>query len=127
MNEHSEADYPSRVRGFLSLNTNTPIEQLSDSVSIYHELGIDGDDAEELLINFKKEFNVDMAQLSFIDHFNWELSFLGLLDPRFWLYLLDPDFRRELVRPCNSNGQLVKIPIFIPDLVAAASDGGQSF
>lgn len=111
------------VQEFASRETNASIEQLCENTSFYHDLGVDGDEAEELLINFEKQFHVDMSQFSFIEHFNWELSILGPLEPRFWLYLFDSNFRRELRQPYNEKWQKVKIPLTVGDLVEAVSTG----
>jgi hypothetical protein len=45
---------------------------LTDSTRLYEDLGIYGDDAVEFLIDFGKEFNVDVSNFMAADYFKGE-------------------------------------------------------
>lgn len=73
---------------------------------MFRDLGVDGDDAEELLLRLKQEFGVDLEGVQFERHFGPEgFNPLALLMPSWWRW------QRE------------RIPIRIQDLVDAARTG----
>jgi hypothetical protein len=77
---------------------------VSLETKLLHDLGIDGDDAEEFLTDFAHEFSVDMTGFSFMDHFGAEL---------WWRFL--PTFFG-----CKPGDYERKQPLTVKDLIAAA-------
>ena len=69
----------------LSQLSGLPPEKIRPESRIYHDLGINGDDADELLRAFAREFNVDLTEFPFDKFFSDEASVsLGPL----WTWLL---------------------------------------
>lgn len=59
---------------FLSLKAGIPISSINYNSLIEDDLGITGDDAEELIIEFSKRFKVNINDFKFSDYFNSEPS-----------------------------------------------------
>jgi len=55
---------------------NIAYEEVNLTSSLFHDLGVDGDDASDLLERFSKEFNVDISNFKFNDYFGSEVSFV---------------------------------------------------
>jgi hypothetical protein len=68
---------------------------------LLHDLGIDGDDAEEFIDEFARVYGVDMAGFKFLDHFG----------PELWWRFVPTFFGR---RPKD---YALKRPIAVEDLV----------
>ncbi|PXX41537.1 DUF1493 family protein [Undibacterium pigrum] len=51
-----------------------PIQNLSDDTSLFHDLGMDGDDALEFMQEFSRRFHVDLAQFVHSDYFGAEAA-----------------------------------------------------
>lgn len=47
-------------------------ECLMEDMSLYHDLNIYGDDADELLIKYSEMFNVSLSSFNFKDYFPFE-------------------------------------------------------
>lgn len=73
-------DIYERVISFVKAETRTR-KELTLSTDILRDLGVDGDDARELMARFGSEFSVDMSSFNSIDYFGAEgfglLQFLG--------------------------------------------------
>ncbi len=90
-----------KVRELVAEHHAMDKNKLSEQTELY-ELGMDGDDAWEFLIEFSDKFSVDMSQFEFRKHFNPE----GF-NPISFIYLL---FARDKWR---------KMPITLRDLTEA--------
>jgi len=99
-----------RVIEFVKKRRGKTLELCAET-RLFHDLGIDGDDADYFLVEFSDEFNVDLSNnQSFYEHFGPELT-LAILLPWMW---------RTWNGPRNKDGQVMKIPITLGDLAIAA-------
>lgn len=80
---------------------------------VQDDLGIDGDDAVELIVEFSKRFKVDMSDFPYSRYFGPE----GL-PPTWLLYIL----KWCMLRMRNANYRATK-PLYVKQLIAAARDG----
>ncbi len=80
-------------------------EQLTSSTRLGHDLGVDGDDAAELMQAFAQRFQADLSEFEFELHFGPEAGF----NPFIYLYWL-------IVKP----HELKSVPITVEDLTEAA-------
>ena len=96
-----------RVFALVGMQTAARREKLSLETDLFGDLGVDGDDAHELLSIVADEFGVNMDTLKFERHFGPESWFnpFALLFPSWWRW------HRE------------RVPIRIRDLVEAARAG----
>jgi acyl carrier protein len=78
---------------------------------LYQDLGADGTDAYELMVKLKEDFEVDMTNFVFENHFGAEHGF----NPLVWIVWLL--FEREKL---NDKGAVKKIPITVLDLYESA-------
>jgi acyl carrier protein len=60
------------IRALVAEQTNVAIEDITVETTLASDLGIDGDDAWELLEKYAEKFNVSMRGFVFLDHFDWE-------------------------------------------------------
>ncbi|MNN75417.1 hypothetical protein D3C81_1917210 [compost metagenome] len=101
------------VTEFIARFVCTPSKGLSASTTLFGDLGVDGDDADELLAAFGKRFNVDLSTLDVGKHFGsestWPWAFF------YWLRLWS--------RPGTPEQKAGLSPISIADLVRAAESG----
>ena len=88
-------------------HTSVRKDRLSEN-TILQKLGLDGDDADELMIEYAQKFHVDMDDYDFEEYFDVE----GTFGPIYDLYLLL--FKRE---------KLKKTDISVAELVDAAMAG----
>ncbi len=63
-----------RVREFISEWERIPLEKIELSTYIERDLGITGDDAEELIVAFQERFQVELSSFRFDQHFYPEVS-----------------------------------------------------
>jgi len=96
------------IQFFVAQECAVPIEKMSPETRLFHDLGVDGSDAEELLAAFEKHFHVDMQELNFHKHFGEEAAF----NPVVYLYWLL--FARD---------QLKKVPVTLEHLHHCAAKG----
>ncbi len=96
-----------QVRDFLSEQWRVRPERLTPDTRLLHDLGIDGDDAEEILTDFAEQFQVDLSAFRFTEHFGSELD----AGPR---WVLRKIFGGDAVR---------KTPVTLQALVDAATSG----
>ena len=84
------------VRELVAKCTGHPFEKIHAETRLREDLGIEGDDASELLTAFAKRFGLSMEGFIFLDHFDWEGE-----DYQTWLVILflrlvSPSFRKNL-------------------------------
>ncbi len=106
-------DVEKRVIEFIAAQSATSISRISPATTLFGDLGIDGDDAGDLLEAFVATFHVDLSQFEFTEHFGTEG--LGCSFPVFWFLAIfgsgSPEQRVGLKA------------ISISDLVQAARSG----
>lgn len=69
-----------QVKSFVAKQTAYRIDKISMSTELGKDLGVDGDDAVELLEKFSNKFQVDLSAFQFDQYFGGEASF----DPLEW-------------------------------------------
>jgi len=109
------------VRSFISVQRSANRNEITKETSLYHDLGTDGIDADNLLRDFSEKFHVDMAKFNYDSHFGPErgVSLLGL-----FLYLcLKVSPTNRLLLKLKDDFSNKKAPIKIADLVRAAKSG----
>lgn len=94
-----------QVKIFVAQQTVFKIDKISLSTELGKDLGVDGDDAVELLENFSEKFQVDFSAFEFDRYFGGEVSF----DPFAW-------FAAILSRTAVCNLE----PLTVQDLVDSA-------
>jgi hypothetical protein len=67
----SEQALYNRILDFVSLETRTR-KHLSGSTDIAKDLGVDGDEATEFMLKFRREFDVDLSNFRFDRYFGGE-------------------------------------------------------
>jgi hypothetical protein len=67
-----------QIVALISRRTGIPAAEVRLNARLLHDLGITGDDAEELLDEFAGLFEVDMEEFSFDEYFTDEPSVLHL-------------------------------------------------
>jgi acyl carrier protein len=77
-----------RVRGLVSGQSGVPEHEITLETRLVEDLGIDGDDGDELLEAFADEFNVDMSGMAPLNYFGdeppiWAISTLIPIVARF--------------------------------------------
>ncbi|WP_374981918.1 DUF1493 family protein [Pseudomonas solani] len=97
-----------KILEFLSQEFLINKESITLESSLFHDLGIDGEDASELLNSYAIRFNVDVKDIDFMRHFGNE----GTATPFALLKNL-----------LTGNKQTNKIPITINDLVEGINSG----
>lgn len=74
-NNNSGSDNELKVLSFLSRQLSVSLSSLNPSLSLFHDLGVDGDDTLKLLQQFSKEFNVKLSNFEFTSYFGNEAGF----------------------------------------------------
>jgi uncharacterized protein DUF1493 len=98
------ADLSERVMQMIADQTGFRRSGMRPDTDLARDLGVDGDDARELLLRFGGDFNVNLVNLQFDRHFGPEAGF-NLL---------------ALLRPSRWRWQSERVPLTIADLVEAA-------
>lgn len=73
----------SKFYKFLKEETGKFFDDASPNCYIEKDLEIYGDEAEDFLMKFSNEFNVDITSFNFGEHFNFEIDTISL-----WIYSL---------------------------------------
>jgi uncharacterized protein DUF1493 len=96
-------DLAERVVTVIARQTGCPQSRLQLQTDLW-DLGVDGDDAHDLLLRLGGEFQINLQKMQFCRHFGPETGFnpLAVFLPRWWRW------RRE------------RIPVTVADLVEAA-------
>jgi hypothetical protein len=106
MLEHDQAE--EQVRQFVAKFLSADLGCLTPSTRLCHDLGVTGDDGEELMEAFSERFGVEMSGFVFDRHFGSEAECNPLMYALMWL------FERERLR---------LVPITLTDLAEAAQTG----
>lgn len=93
-----------RVRDLICELTGAAPEDVTEATCLQRDLGVEGDDAGELMTAFAERFGVDLDRFDFEAHFDVEAGF----DPVRYLFL-------KAFRP----KKLHKAPVTVSDLVRA--------
>jgi hypothetical protein len=68
----SEQALYNRILDFVSSETRTRKHLLSGNTEIAKDVGLDGDEAEEFMLKFQREFDVDLSNFRFDRYFGGE-------------------------------------------------------
>jgi hypothetical protein len=74
-----ETDIRSRVIDFVAKVAGVPPSRLQPAMKLEDDLGITGDDAQELIEDYAAYFQMDMSAFEFHRHFEGESLFAGFL------------------------------------------------
>lgn len=79
-------DLKEQVLEIVSKHTGRPPSVLSLETDLFGDLGMDGDDALDLLLHIRSEFGVDMDAVQFDKHFGPETAFnpFAVMLPSWW-------------------------------------------
>jgi hypothetical protein len=69
---HGREDLARQVTVFVAERMGIPVEQINPDSRLLHDLRIDGDDADELLEEFFRRFDVHRGRFDFSRFFNGE-------------------------------------------------------
>lgn len=106
---NTDQEIEAKVLKFISTYRSVPIAGLHLDLRLFHDLGIDGEDALEFIEQYSKEFNVKTDNFNFIEYFGEE----GSLSPVTFILRLITTGRI----------QDKKLPLTIRDLVNAIRFG----
>ena len=100
MQDLSESEALKKVKELLELRS---VRESSQDTDLFHDLGLDGADAEEVFKELQEDHGVDLGSLQWDRHFGPEAAFnpFALLFPSWWRW------RRQ------------RIPVRVRDLVEA--------
>jgi hypothetical protein len=73
METDSEKKLEEQVMDFIATETLFPRDKLRSDLTLFRDLGLDGDDASDLIEAFGKRFGVDLGAFEFSKHFGPEL------------------------------------------------------
>lgn len=104
---------PDRVFRFVAEWTACPAEELKSETTLFGDLGVDGDDARDLLRAFSRRFAVDLTAFVVGRHFGPEGFSPGALVP--WL--------AQVVRSGSPEARVRLEPIHLRNLVRAVEAG----
>ena len=102
-----------RLVVFVGDFTGVPHDSISQNTTLYGDLGIDGDDAVDLIADLKREFSIDFSDFLFDRHFGTE----GLTPFAFVQWFT------YAIRTGTPEARAGLSPIRICDLVDAAQTG----
>ncbi|MFZ6780163.1 DUF1493 family protein [Undibacterium sp. Ji83W] len=60
------------VRRCIADFVGMPLDRVKANASLFHDLGVDGDDAHELMQEFASRFQIDLSHFVFSDYFGPE-------------------------------------------------------
>lgn len=95
-----------QVLAFTAAETGVDLQKLTLNTTLARDLGLDGDDADEFLTNFAKQFQVDLSGFTFNLHFGPEA--VSSLD---------------IFLQSSSNQKSTLIPITLSDLIDSVAAG----
>ena len=70
------------VCAIIARKTGLQSARLTDEVRLFEDLGVDGDDAEELLLAISEAYPIDFSRFRFSRHFAAEPTLLRLFSQR---------------------------------------------
>jgi acyl carrier protein len=92
-----------RVISLVARKTGVKVSKISQQTDLVYDLGIDGDDAVELIDEFEHEFGVEMPNSEYDKHFGPEgLNPLCLFSLSWWRDKAKPLTIADLVRAAES-------------------------
>src|SRR5687768_14916691 len=101
------------VKAFIARECSGRVERIRLDTTLFGDLGIDGDDADELFAAFSREFDVDLTELELSKHFGPE----GLpLNP----WKVFQSWLRYISRKGTPEERAGVIPITVAQLVESA-------
>lgn len=106
------------VTAFVAAQIGVSTERLKARTTLFGDLGVDGDDSDELLVAFTKRFSVDMKSYRGDRHFGPEG--FAPWSPLLWLASAWRGFAQKESTP-ESRARLV--PVTIQDLIDSARAG----
>ena len=101
------------VYRFVAEWTRYPAEKLEPGTTLFGDLGVDGDDARDLLRAFARTFEVDLGAFPFLRHFGPEGFTIRAL--AHWL--------AQVVKGGSPEARAGLEPVHLRDLVRAAEAG----
>ena len=110
------------VLQFVAERARHPASRLNPQTTLFGDLGIDGDDADEFLLAYVKRFGVDMSSYRADRHFGPE----GLIPPNPFRWLATVWRGLDDVR-ATPEARVGLRPITIQDLVASAKAAKWTF
>lgn len=110
-------DLETRVHRFVADRLGVPSHRLTRATTLFGDLGVDGDDAAELLEAFGEAFGIDPTDLELARHFGPE----GL-----WPWTV-AEWLRQAARSGTREDRAGLRPITLGDLARAARDGRWTF
>jgi hypothetical protein len=109
-----------QIISFTAQETLSDIDSISLKTRLLEDLGIDGEDGEEFLMRFSREFEVDLSNLTYEKHFGAEAGSNPITLGFYFTFV----FFKNLFNPNIGDGKADKlISITIEDLVHAAEAG----
>jgi len=60
------------IQDFTSKMLAIPVKKISEEASLFHDLGVDGDDAQDFLNEFSRVFGVNMSKFHYSEFFGSE-------------------------------------------------------
>ncbi len=72
-----------KLKEFIVQQAGVDVHEVTPDARLYEDLGIYGDDAVELLIEYGKKFNVDVSKFMAADYFEGEGG-IGPVDAILW-------------------------------------------
>jgi acyl carrier protein len=86
MSANQPIEIEHKVIEFIARETGFSVKDITSESDLFKDLGIDGDDATELITKFGQKFNIDMSNFNFTKHFGSEGSFIPFLVffPSWW-------------------------------------------
>ena len=100
------------VSQFVSEELGVPATRIKPETRLLHDLGVDGDDAGDLLQHFSARFHVDLSAFRFSWHFGPEAGW----SPLYFLYCF-----------FFARGRHRDLPVTIQDLAEAADVGAWKY
>lgn len=114
-------DFVVHVNEFIARSLNCGLDELRNEASLYHDLGLGGDDVDEFFVAFQTKFDIDMNNFDYFLHFHDEFTLWWPINPfSLIVFLVSKTHRKEFFLPRNKRGQSMKVPIYIEDLHEAA-------
>ncbi len=111
-----EDDMEERVRHFVAVFHAASIDRVHADTDLLGDLGVDGDDGRDLLLEFSSRFSVDISEFDISRHFGPEgFPIWAPLAPLVWLVSM------ILPKSCMKSWTLE--PLTVNDLIEAASRG----
>jgi len=68
----------SEIVSFISEELGVNKKKLTQNTRIFHDLGVDGDDAAEFIENYARKFDVDIERFSYTEYFGSEAALTPL-------------------------------------------------